>query len=324
VSAAAFTSGEQQTAHGSVRAKLALVARRRGGRGRMLHQGVDGGRGSCAGWPQQHREHGQGQHAAVPSPNPVQQGSDAGAFLAPSIRHGRSRARSGLESDRRTSRTARSGTCSPEVQQATILCPAPDRPARRRLGAVLYGAPTQRITTSDRDGRPSAAGPLRRHRRQVAHRRGDAPDHARPERRRDGAHRRGNAHRPSLRHVARHAAVKGRMAAKPQVGFLGCARMRARPVGPAQSSALHDFAQSGPTKEAHRRALNRSGGLQRLTSANGPRPGSPGTRVVWVPIRVGIQVPIRVGIRVVVRVLISVPSNPIKQFPHRCLRAARE
>ena len=44
---------------------------------------------------------------------------------------------------------------------------------------------------------------------------------------------------------------------------LGCARMRARPVGPAESSALHDFARCGPTTEAHRRALNRSGGLLR-------------------------------------------------------------
>jgi hypothetical protein len=51
------------------------------------------------------------------------------------------------------------------------------------------------------------------------------------------------------------------MAAKPQVGFLRCARMRARPAGPAESSALQDFARSGPTKEAHRRAMNRSGGL---------------------------------------------------------------
>jgi hypothetical protein len=53
------------------------------------------------------------------------------------------------------------------------------------------------------------------------------------------------------------------MAAKPQVGFLRCARMRARPAGPAQSSALHNFARSGPTKEAHRRAMNRAGGLLR-------------------------------------------------------------
>jgi butyrate kinase len=39
--------------------------------------------------------------------------------------------------------------------------------------------------------------------------------------------------------------------------------MRARPAGPAQSSALHDFARSGPTKEAHRRAIYSSGGLLR-------------------------------------------------------------
>jgi hypothetical protein len=32
---------------------------------------------------------------------------------------------------------------------------------------------------------------------------------------------------------------------------------------PAESSALHNFARSEPTKEAHRRAMNRSGGLQR-------------------------------------------------------------
>src|SRR5215211_4594245 len=36
--------------------------------------------------------------------------------------------------------------------------------------------------------------------------------------------------------------------------FCEYARMRARPAGPAQSSALHDFARSGPTKEAHPRA----------------------------------------------------------------------
>jgi hypothetical protein len=40
--------------------------------------------------------------------------------------------------------------------------------------------------------------------------------------------------------------------------------MRARPAGPAQSSALHNFARSGPTKEAHRRAIYRSGGLLTL------------------------------------------------------------
>jgi hypothetical protein len=45
--------------------------------------------------------------------------------------------------------------------------------------------------------------------------------------------------------------------------------MRARPVGPAQSSALHDFARGGPTKEAHRRAMNRSGGLLRSVAGQG-------------------------------------------------------
>jgi hypothetical protein len=39
--------------------------------------------------------------------------------------------------------------------------------------------------------------------------------------------------------------------------------MRARPAGPAESSALHDSARSGPTKEAHRRALDRPDGLLR-------------------------------------------------------------
>jgi hypothetical protein len=48
-----------------------------------------------------------------------------------------------------------------------------------------------------------------------------------------------------------------------------CARMRARPAGPAESSALHSFARSGPTKEAHRRAMNRSGGLQRSVAGQG-------------------------------------------------------
>ena len=51
--------------------------------------------------------------------------------------------------------------------------------------------------------------------------------------------------------------------------FSECARMRARPVGPAESSALHDFARSGPTKEAHRRALYRSSGLQHSVAGQG-------------------------------------------------------
>src|SRR5215207_3056487 len=37
--------------------------------------------------------------------------------------------------------------------------------------------------------------------------------------------------------------------------------MRARPAGPAESSVFHNFARRGPTKEAHRRALNRPDGL---------------------------------------------------------------
>jgi hypothetical protein len=50
-------------------------------------------------------------------------------------------------------------------------------------------------------------------------------------------------------------------AAWPQVGFL-LLRANARPARrPAESSALHYFARSGPTKEAHRRALNRPDGL---------------------------------------------------------------
>src|SRR5918993_112188 len=71
--------------------------------------------------------------------------------------------------------------------------------------------------------------------------------------------------------------------------------MRARPVGPAQSSVFHFFARRGPRKEAHRRALNQPDGLLRsvagqgdgrflpvtlprggLTSANGLGPAPPG------------------------------------------------
>jgi hypothetical protein len=79
--------------------------------------------------------------------------------------------------------------------------------------------------------------------------------------------------------------------------FLGCARMRAWPAGPAGSSALHSFARSGPTKEAHRRAINRSGGLQRLTSANRPRPATLGPPPPGGPITGGLGGPIRGGIR---------------------------
>ena len=48
-----------------------------------------------------------------------------------------------------------------------------------------------------------------------------------------------------------------------------CARMRARPAGPAQSSVFHYSARSGPTKEAHRRALNQPDGLLRSVAGQG-------------------------------------------------------
>jgi len=98
--------------------------------------------------------------------------------------------------------------------------------------------------------------------------------------------------------------------------FSECARMRARPPGPAESSALHYFARSGPTKEAHRRALNRSGGHQRSVAGQGhgrvlpvtlPRgasdqhkqaeAGSPRSPTPGGPIRGGVGGPIRGGIR---------------------------
>jgi hypothetical protein len=48
----------------------------------------------------------------------------------------------------------------------------------------------------------------------------------------------------------RHLGEKCGLAAKPQVGFLRLRVKRARAAGPAQSSALYNFARSGPTKEA--------------------------------------------------------------------------
>ena len=51
--------------------------------------------------------------------------------------------------------------------------------------------------------------------------------------------------------------------------FSECARMRARPAGPAQSSVFHNFARRGPTKEAHRRALDRPDGLLRSEAGQG-------------------------------------------------------
>ena len=95
--------------------------------------------------------------------------------------------------------------------------------------------------------------------------------------------------------------------------------MRARPAGPAESSVFHDFARRGPTKEAHRRAINRPDGLlrsvagqghgrflpvtlprERLTSANGPRPAPTGPPPPEGPIKGGVGGPIRGGIRGVI------------------------
>jgi hypothetical protein len=57
---------------------------------------------------------------------------------------------------------------------------------------------------------------------------------------------------PSLRVRDRRRSVsisrlcqKCGMAAKPQVGFLECAQMLARPAGPAKSSVFHNFARRG-------------------------------------------------------------------------------
>jgi hypothetical protein len=57
--------------------------------------------------------------------------------------------------------------------------------------------------------------------------------------------------------------------------FSECARMRARPVGPAESAVFHNFARRGPTKEAHRRALDRPDGLLRSVAGQGTARGRP-------------------------------------------------
>jgi hypothetical protein len=59
------------------------------------------------------------------------------------------------------------------------------------------------------------------------------------------------------------------MAAKPQPGFLRLRAKRARPAGPAQSSVFHYLARRGPTKEAHRRALNQPDGLLHSVAGQG-------------------------------------------------------
>src|SRR5215212_9064370 len=98
--------------------------------------------------------------------------------------------------------------------------------------------------------------------------------------------------------------------------FSECARMRARPAGPAESSVFHNFARSGPTKEAHRRALDRPDGLlrsvagrgharllrvtppaERLTSTNSPRPATTAPSPPEGPIKGGVEGPIKGGSR---------------------------
>ena len=73
------------------------------------------------------------------------------------------------------------------------------------------------------------------------------------------------------RAVGLHAANRGLkdVVATREHGLKHARAMRARPAGPAQSSVFHNFARSGPTKEAHRRAMNRSGGLQRSVAGQG-------------------------------------------------------
>jgi hypothetical protein len=59
------------------------------------------------------------------------------------------------------------------------------------------------------------------------------------------------------------------MAAKPQTGFGDARDSAPGPQGRAQSSVLHDFARSGPTKEAHPRALHRPDGHLRSVAGQG-------------------------------------------------------
>jgi hypothetical protein len=53
----------------------------------------------------------------------------------------------------------------------------------------------------------------------------------------------------------------------------------------------------GLTEEAHRRAMNRSGGLQRPTSANAPRPAPTAPSPPEGPIKGGVEGPIKGGSR---------------------------
>jgi hypothetical protein len=118
--------------------------------------------------------------------------------------------------------------------------------------------------------------------------------------------------------------------------------MRARPIGPAQSSVFHNFARGGPTQEAHPRAIYSSDGLLRSVVGQGharfvrvtlprgasdqgkrPEGGSRRYAVARVPIMVGIAVPIMVGIMVVIDVRNGVTGaikERVSQVLHRPAR----
>jgi len=77
---------------------------------------------------------------------------------------------------------------------------------------------------------------------------------------------------PGLEIVGTRIRVTGKtgMVAQPHPGFSEMrALARPGPQGRPKSSALHDFARSGPTKEAHRRAIYSSGGLLRSVAGQG-------------------------------------------------------
>jgi hypothetical protein len=117
--------------------------------------------------------------------------------------------------------------------------------------------------------------------------------------------------------------------------------MRARPAGPAQSFVFHNSARRGPTKEAHRRALNRPDGLLRSEAGRGhgrfarTPPRERPDLLERHEIRFGRYTgglgthqgrdtgTHQGGIRVVVGVPIPVANNPTEQFHKRCTRAAR-
>ena len=104
-------------------------------------------------------------------------------------------------------------------------------------------------------------------------------------------------------------------------------RANARPARrPDESSVLLLFARSGPTKEAHRRALNRSGGLRRSVAGQGhgrflpvtlprERPDQGKRREVGSYRYAVACVPIMVGIMVVIDVSNRVPSGNQENAP---------